>query len=70
MIVGRLIPAGTGAYMHRMKRLATERDKANGPVGSDQEAGLLSDMSADMPGDMSVIAAANNDVKPKRRSAV
>jgi DNA-directed RNA polymerase subunit beta' len=66
VIVGRLIPAGTGAYMHRMKRLATERDKANGPVGSDQEAGLLADMSADMPS----VAIANNDVKPKRRSAV
>jgi DNA-directed RNA polymerase subunit beta' len=27
VIVGRLIPAGTGAYMHKIKRLAGERDK-------------------------------------------
>ena len=27
VIVGRLIPAGTGAYMHRIKRLAAERDR-------------------------------------------
>ncbi len=27
VIVGRLIPAGTGAVMNRMKHIATERDK-------------------------------------------
>jgi DNA-directed RNA polymerase subunit beta' len=28
VIVGRLIPAGTGAFVHRLKRLAAERDAA------------------------------------------
>jgi len=28
VIVGRLIPAGTGAFMRRMKKVATDRDKA------------------------------------------
>jgi len=31
VIVGRLIPAGTGAYMHRIKRLAAERDRESLP---------------------------------------
>ncbi|HRI76539.1 MAG: DNA-directed RNA polymerase subunit beta' [Alphaproteobacteria bacterium] len=28
VIVGRLIPAGTGAFVHKLKRIATERDQA------------------------------------------
>jgi len=28
VIVGRLIPAGTGAFVHKLKRIATERDEA------------------------------------------
>src|SRR5690606_22751056 len=28
VIVGRLIPAGTGAFVHKLKRLAAERDTA------------------------------------------
>ena len=28
VIVGRLIPAGTGAFVHKLKRIATERDSA------------------------------------------
>jgi DNA-directed RNA polymerase subunit beta' len=28
VIVGRLIPAGTGAFVHKLKRIATERDTA------------------------------------------
>ena len=28
MIVGRLIPAGTGSVMNRWRRIAAERDKA------------------------------------------
>ena len=28
MIVGRLIPAGTGSVMNRLRRIAADRDKA------------------------------------------
>ena len=44
VIVGRLIPAGTGAYINQIKRLAAEKDKAieeendNQPQGKDQTA--------------------------------
>src|SRR5690606_10640978 len=31
VIVGRLIPAGTGSYMHKIKRIAGERDKLAAP---------------------------------------
>jgi DNA-directed RNA polymerase subunit beta' len=35
VIVGRLIPAGTGAYMHKIKRLAADRDKLAAPPAAD-----------------------------------
>ena len=38
VIVGRLIPAGTGAYMHRIKRLAADRDRDSLPPQGDNAA--------------------------------
>ncbi|MBT6139038.1 MAG: hypothetical protein HOH65_16320, partial [Rhodospirillaceae bacterium] len=32
VIVGRLIPAGTGSVMNRLKRVAAERDRELAPV--------------------------------------
>ena len=47
VIVGRLIPAGTGAFVHKLKRIAQERDEsalaanaANMPVGDEGAAAL------------------------------
>ncbi|MBI1276473.1 DNA-directed RNA polymerase subunit beta', partial [bacterium] len=38
VIVGRLIPAGTGAFISRVKKLAAERDRAVLPQGAANEA--------------------------------
>jgi DNA-directed RNA polymerase subunit beta' len=35
VIVGRLIPAGTGSVMNRLRRIAAERDKAMAEVGDE-----------------------------------
>jgi DNA-directed RNA polymerase subunit beta' len=43
VIVGRLIPAGTGAYMHRIKHQAAERDLALAPA---QDTAALPDASS------------------------
>ena len=45
VIVGRLIPAGTGAFVHKLKRLATERDQT-ALAASAANAAALSDESA------------------------
>ena len=34
VIVGRLIPAGTGGATHTIKRIATERDARSSPTGA------------------------------------
>jgi DNA-directed RNA polymerase subunit beta' len=39
VIVGRLIPAGTGAYVNQLKKLAAGRDKL--AIAAQQQAGAL-----------------------------
>ncbi|MDB5477552.1 MAG: rpoC, partial [Alphaproteobacteria bacterium] len=46
VIVGRLIPAGTGAYMHRIKRLAADRDRDSLPAPAAAETPALPDASS------------------------
>ncbi len=49
VIVGRLIPAGTGAFINRMKRVAADRDDvaiANMPDREELEASVTSDYAA------------------------
>jgi len=41
VIVGRLIPAGTGSVVNRLKQIAAERDKAAAMVSGDAEAPAL-----------------------------
>jgi len=41
VIVGRLIPAGTGSVVNRLKQIAAERDKAAAMASSDAEAPAL-----------------------------
>ncbi|MFN7112930.1 MAG: DNA-directed RNA polymerase subunit beta' [Alphaproteobacteria bacterium] len=50
VIVGRLIPAGTGAFVHKLKRIATERDEvalaanaANLPLENDNVTAIESE---------------------------
>ncbi len=45
VIVGRLIPAGTGAFVHKLKRIALERDQ-NALAASAANSALLSDEGA------------------------
>ncbi|MBL1405223.1 MAG: DNA-directed RNA polymerase subunit beta' [Hyphomicrobiales bacterium] len=51
VIVGRLIPAGTGGLMNRLKALATQRDELiieeKKKIASAQSAAALTDMSSD-----------------------
>jgi DNA-directed RNA polymerase subunit beta' len=42
VIVGRLIPAGTGSFMNRMRQVATERD-AELSLAEEQAAALVED---------------------------
>ena len=53
VIVGRLIPAGTGAYMHAIKRVAAERDSISLP----SEATMTNDALSSGSDDHSSIAA-------------
>jgi hypothetical protein len=38
VIVGRLIPAGTGSVMNKFRRIAADRDKAAAEVGEEEQA--------------------------------
>ena len=57
VIVGRLIPAGSGAVVHQLKRVAAERDQmslspANSAIEVDEDAALVTDeTSGDTDGD-------------------
>ena len=50
VIVGRLIPAGSGAMVHKLKRLASDRDQetlaANAAITEAQEAAKITDETA------------------------
>ena len=41
VIVGRLIPAGTGAMMNRFKEVAADRDKELAQLQADSDAVML-----------------------------
>ena len=49
VIVGRLIPAGTGAVMNRLRRIATDRDKviSDNKEAAAAEAALLAEKAAE-----------------------
>src|SRR5689334_1284294 len=64
VIVGRLIPAGTGAYINGIKRLAAERDQI--AIAAQQQAEALAQQEA---GNQNVaIAEAAETAPPARRS--
>ncbi|MBU2092084.1 MAG: DNA-directed RNA polymerase subunit beta', partial [Alphaproteobacteria bacterium] len=44
VIVGRLIPAGTGAHMNRIRRIAADRDKES--LGNEADAQIVADAKA------------------------
>ena len=41
VIVGRLIPAGTGSYMNEMREVAAQRDKEMAEISESEEAARL-----------------------------
>ncbi|MCB1537785.1 MAG: hypothetical protein KDJ49_02255, partial [Alphaproteobacteria bacterium] len=58
VIVGRLIPAGTGSYVNRIRKVAAERDKV--ALAAQQSAAAVEEgeMAALPSGDTSKAAAA------------
>ncbi|MGB4058201.1 MAG: DNA-directed RNA polymerase subunit beta', partial [Alphaproteobacteria bacterium] len=62
VIVGRLIPAGTGAYVNTLKRVAAERDRVAIEV---QKANLPA--STETPDVAALPESAEDDTKPARR---
>ncbi|MCB1557438.1 MAG: DNA-directed RNA polymerase subunit beta' [Alphaproteobacteria bacterium] len=56
VIVGRLIPAGTGAYVNQLKKLAAGRDKL--AIAAQQQAGAIEE--ADEQAEMPMAEAANS----------
>jgi DNA-directed RNA polymerase subunit beta' len=49
VIVGRLIPAGTGSVMNRFKRIASERDRELAPPREEQVLALVDDTEELVP---------------------
>ena len=49
VIVGRLIPAGTGSVMNRFKRIASERDRVLAPKREQETPALLPETEARAP---------------------
>ena len=49
VIVGRLIPAGTGSVMNRFKRIASERDRLLAPVEEEATPVLVDETEARLP---------------------
>ncbi|MDE0810853.1 MAG: hypothetical protein OSB69_16260, partial [Alphaproteobacteria bacterium] len=49
VIVGRLIPAGTGSVMNRFKRIASERDRELAPPREEQALALVDDSEERVP---------------------
>ena len=48
VIVGRLIPAGTGSVVNRLRRIAAERDLAAEKLEEDKQQALASDQQKDV----------------------
>jgi DNA-directed RNA polymerase subunit beta' len=49
VIVGRLIPAGTGSVMNRFKRIASERDRELAPPREEETPALVDETEARVP---------------------
>ncbi|MBL6598180.1 MAG: DNA-directed RNA polymerase subunit beta' [Alphaproteobacteria bacterium] len=49
VIVGRLIPAGTGSVMNRFKRIASERDRELAPPREEETPALVDETEAQVP---------------------
>ena len=49
VIVGRLIPAGTGSVMNRFKRIASERDRELAPPREEEAPALVDESEAQVP---------------------
>ncbi len=49
VIVGRLIPAGTGAMMNQYKQIASERDKALAAIDAENQAKLAAETDSSAP---------------------
>ncbi len=56
VIVGRLIPAGTGAMMSRVKKLAAERDQEVLEKQRQQQAALAAEAEAEQEGEQTSVA--------------
>jgi DNA-directed RNA polymerase subunit beta' len=55
VIVGRLIPAGTGAYMNRVRRVAADRDRV--AIATQQQQAALEAQSVDETDTLALMAA-------------
>ena len=49
MIVGRLIPAGTGAFMNQMREIAADRERELAEIAAVEERPQLTDESGEEP---------------------
>jgi DNA-directed RNA polymerase subunit beta' len=49
VIVGRLIPAGTGSVMNRFKRIASERDRELAPMHEEETPALVDETEVQVP---------------------
>ncbi len=47
VIVGRLIPAGTGSYMNEMREVAAQRDKEMAEISEAEEAARLAALDSE-----------------------
>ena len=67
VIVGRLIPAGTGAFVHKLKRIAAERDQAALAANAAASARLAE--ATEGENIATIEAPAEEEVRQKRGSA-
>ena len=64
MIVGRLIPAGTGAYINQIQKLAADRDQI--AISAQQEAEALAHSEA---GEGEILAEQNDETISENKAA-
>ena len=64
VIVGRLIPAGTGAYVNKIRKVASERDKVT--LAAQQQAAAIAAAAAALsPADQATLSSAQAPVTLK-----
>jgi DNA-directed RNA polymerase subunit beta' len=56
VIVGRLIPAGTGSVMNRYRKVATDRDREVLAKQEEKQAALAAEAEAEASGEQSSVA--------------